>query len=158
MCNGISRFASFSPACLSFVSLGAAQPMPLKVGIFGGIFMLANVALWGGLGVYFFRQSYKKSKWKAAYGTVVAFQRGGRREVAFEAPNGQKVAFTESSCAGRNGDMGRKVKVLYNPDDPTQADIPTMGMWFAPLFLLLLATVALFMSVVFFCGPFMTKK
>jgi hypothetical protein len=110
------------------------------------------------------RESYKKiTKWHVAYGTVVGFGTGGsmrtttcRREVEFQAPGGKKVVFTESTgsaSSSRRHSIGRKVKVLYSPDDPTKADIPTiMGLWIGPLIFSFFGAAFLFMSVVFYAG------
>jgi len=125
--------------------------------------MLGMASLFGGIGVYLFRGTYKMmTKWNVTHGTVVGFkERVGsnmkttyRREVEFQAPSGEKVVFTESSgFGGAEPSIGREVKVRYSPDDPTQADIPTiLGSWIGPLILLFFGAGFLIMSVVFYAG------
>ena len=147
-----------------YSSLATVEVMPIQVRLIGGTFMLAMGSLFGFLGVWMSRESYKKlTKWHVTYGTVVGFGTGGsmrtttcRREVEFQAPGGEKVVFTESTgsaSSSRKHSIGRKVKVRYSPDDPTKADIPTAsGLWIFPLFFLFVGAVFLFMSFVFYAG------
>jgi len=162
-----SGFTSFGPAWLSFFALGDVKVMPVKVGLFGGIFMLAMGGLFGFFGVWMFRDSYKKiTKWLVAYGTVIGFEEETtngkthyRRKAEFQCPSGNKIVFTASTSSGMKPSIGRKVKVLYSPDDPTKADISSfLNLWLGPVVFLFFGAVFLVMSVLFFCAPFAGKK
>jgi hypothetical protein len=135
--------------------------MPIEGRLLVGTVALGMAGLFGGIGVYLFRRTYKMmTQWNATHGTVVGFKerassKGGRtyrREVEFQAPSGEKVVFTESTgFGGAPPSIGRQVKVRYSPDDPTQADIPTIvGSWILPLFLLFVGAGCLIMSVVIY--------
>jgi hypothetical protein len=135
--------------------------MPLEGRLIVGTLALGMASLFGGIGIYMGRRTYTMmTKWNVAHGTVVGFKeaRGPkagttyRREVEFQAPSGQKVVFTESTGSGWGvPSIGRKVKVRYSPDDPTQADIPTIaGSWIFPLALLFFGAGCLFVSVVIY--------
>jgi len=135
--------------------------MPIEGRLIGGTVALGMGSLFAGIGGYLFRRTYKMmTQWNATHGTVVglkerASSKGGRtyrREVEFQGPSGEKVVFTESTgFGGVAHSIGRKVKVRYPPDDPTQADIPTiMGSWILPLFLLSFGAVSLIASVLIY--------
>jgi hypothetical protein len=135
--------------------------MPIEGRLIVGTVALGMGGLFGGIGVYLFRKTYTMiTKWNVAQGTVVGFkehwgQKAGttyRREVEFQAPSGEKVVFTESTgFGGAPPSAGRKVKVRYSPDDPKQADIPTIsGSWIFPLALMCAGAFCLIMSVMFY--------
>ncbi|MGO8701080.1 MAG: DUF3592 domain-containing protein [Limisphaerales bacterium] len=135
--------------------------MPIEGRLIAGTVALGIGGLFGGIGAYLFRRTYiMTTKWNVARGTVVGFKeewgpKAGttyRREVEFQAPSGEKVVFTESTgFGGAAPSSGRKVKVRYSPDDPEQAEIPTIvASWIFPLALLSVGAFCLIVSVMFY--------
>jgi len=123
------------------------------------IFALVMASLWGFLGIFMLRRSYKrKTLGVAAIGVVVghrerrhsgASDTSYSSEVEFEAQNGQKITFAASFSSKRLAPLGSKVKVLYYPDNPQDADISApLTSWIAPLLLLAFGSFFLFMAVV----------
>ena len=163
-CVGIHIFQA---RVAGFFPLGNVEAMPVKVGLFGEIFMLTMASLFGFFGVWMFRESFKKiTKWHVTYGTVIGFEEKTtngkthyRRKAEFQGPNGNKVVFTASTSSSMKPSIGRKIKVLYSPDDPTKADISSfLNLWLGPVVFLFFGAVFLVMSVLFFCAPFAGKK
>ena len=144
--------------------------MPLDGRIIVGFFMLALACLFGGFGLQLIRQSWRRrSKGIAADGIVVGqkeWQHGGSGsrgasdttyspQVEFHtassggAGGGERIVFTASVSSGNPPRLGRKVKVLYDPDNPHDADIAAaLTSWILPLLLLVFGLGSLFIFVV----------
>jgi hypothetical protein len=133
--------------------------MPIEARIICGLFTLVVACVFGGFGVFGIRQSCnRKTKGIAADGVVVGHterRHSGAAsttyspEVEFQTPSGEKIVFVASFSSRRLPTLGRKVKVLYYPDNPQDADITApLTSWILPLLLLALGLVCLFMSMV----------
>ena len=141
--------------------------MPLDGRIIVGFFMLALACLFGGFGLQLIRQSWRRrSKGIAADGVVVGqkeWQHGGggrgggagasdttySPQVEFHTPGGERIVFAASVSSGNPPRLGRKVKVLYDPDNPHDADIAAaLSSWILPLLLLAFGLGSLFIFVV----------
>jgi hypothetical protein len=149
--------------------------MPIGVSLIGGTLFLAVGGLFVGLFIYSYRRTYKKiTHWHVTEGTVVGYgaaagvygggggRRGGcRREVEFQAPSGVKIVFTESvvrSSSSLKHAIGCKVKVLYSPDNPSEADISSFGnLWNIPLVCFFIGVMLLLMSVLFYMAGLKAK-
>ena len=133
--------------------------MPIEARIICGLFTLILAGVFGGFGIFGIRQSCKrKTKGIATSGVVVGHterRHSGAAsttyspEVEFQAPSGEKILFAASFSSRRLPTLGRKVKVLYYPDNPQDADIAaSLSSWILPLLLLAFGLVSLFMSIV----------
>lgn len=138
--------------------------MPLDGRIIVGFFMLALACLFGGFGLQLIRQSWRRrTRGIAADGIVVGqkeWQHGGSGsrgasdttyspQVEFRTPGGERIVFAASVSSGNPPRLGRKVKVLYDPDNPHDADIAAaLSSWILPLLLLAFGLGSLFIFVV----------
>jgi hypothetical protein len=132
--------------------------MPIEARIIMESFFLAMAGLWGGLSIYMLRRSYKrKIQGTAAAGVVVGHtvrvhgdisNTTYSPEVEFETRSGEKIVFTASFSSGRMPSLGRKVKVLYYPNNPHDADMASsLASWIVPLLLLAFGLSFLCMAV-----------
>jgi hypothetical protein len=105
-----------------------SAPIPIGVRIVGGTVMLASACAFGYFAILMLRKSYKRAvKGVATSGFVSGFQ--------------------------FNPKLGRKVKVLYYPDNAKDADISSLlTSWFFPLFFMVGAIVFLLGALMFYCG------
>lgn len=107
---------------------------------YGLIFLTLGCVLLGGA-LYSADQSYKRTlPWKAAEGTVVRVEEPRPMQVRASPPRMSIIAF--SSPRGQiefEGVVypvqrtGAVVKVLFNPDDPSQACVDSPTRWFGVL-------------------------
>lgn len=112
--------------------------MPILV--FGLIFLFIGCPLLIG-GLYSADRTYKRTlRWKAAEGTVVRVEEPRPMQVRASPPRMSIIAF--SSPRGQiefEGVVypvqrtGAVVKVLFNPDDPSQACVDSPTRWFGVL-------------------------
>jgi hypothetical protein len=134
--------------------------MPIPVRLMGGTFLLGMTILFGCIGVLTLRRTYRlRTKGRRTDGMVVGvdkmYSSKGIRifpTVEFKTLEGQKVTFTASTSGNRPPTIGRRVTVLYLPDKPSEADIPSVGSWIGSFFFLLFATGFLVLSAVFYLG------
>ena len=118
--------------------------------------MLGMAGLFGFLGAFMFWRCYKRqTKGCVAEGIVVSHQERRhsdgttyRPEVEFRTRDGEHITFVASTGSSRRPTPGRKVKVLYYPADPEDADIASFGtFWVIPLLLMAFAAGFLTLSV-----------
>lgn len=86
-------------------------PGEVKGWVFAGIGVLLLVAA----AVLFSAMSDRADSMTHAEGTVIRTY-SGHPEIEFVTPTGQTVVFSESAASGY--DVGEKVPVLYDPEDP----------------------------------------
>ena len=122
-------------------------------------FVLIGLAMSGGFGILAFlafRRAYRMtSTWHRAIGAIVGFTEHSRKgrtsyipRVEFTIPTGELVTFSASFGSSWRSRVGRSVRVLYSPDDPTKADIASfMNLWFLPGFLSIFVGGFAFLSV-----------
>jgi hypothetical protein len=140
-----------------------SAPIPIGVRIVGGTVMLASACAFGYFAILMLRKSYKRAvKGVATSGFVSGFQlqsgSGAAHysyypEVEFQTLHGEKITFVASVGSNTNPKLGRKVKVLYYPDNAKDADISSLlTSWFFPLFFMVGAIVFLLGALMFYCG------
>ena len=121
--------------------------------------MASMAAACGSLGVYLFRSCWRfRTKGRLTAGMVVDIEmRSGSNgmkwypKVEFETLEGQKIAFFASPVNSPKL-KGRSVKVIYMPDNPSEAEIPSIDQWVASFFILLFAAGLLGVSALFYLG------
>ena len=110
------------------------------------VLMLVGVGMAVGAGAWYLSNRAFARKGMRAEGTVIAVLKGhrySRRQwrttytpsIQFETAQGQSVIFQGPS--GSSGHrVGGKVRVLYDPDEPTKAKIDTFAaLWLGPIIL-----------------------
>jgi hypothetical protein len=123
--------------------------------------MAAFASLTGCISVFAFVRRFKRRmKGCAAMGTVVSNQE--RRssdsttyspEVEFQTPDGKRITFVAPFGSSRRSTLGRRVNVVYYPNDPEDAAVLSFGdLWVIPFLLMLFAAGCLAMSVMFYAG------
>lgn len=103
---------------------------------------------------------WQRRDWPTAEGVVVAQEYPGRRNVRvtieFVAESGRQTAqttlslFEASYARGGGYSPGSAVTVRYNPADPREVEISSLGRWQIPLFAAVLLVIKLFQ---FICSP-----
>jgi hypothetical protein len=136
--------------------------MPIEARLIGGTLMLVLASVFGFLGVFGLLRNYKRrAKGCSAEGTIIGHKQRDRGsgptiyspEVEFETPEGEKIVFVASFGSSRTPQRGRKVKVLYYPNDPEDADLSAIsGFWIGPSIVILFAAGFLAMAVAFYAG------
>jgi hypothetical protein len=131
--------------------------MPMR--LLGGTIMAIIAAACASLGVYLFRFYWRfRTKGIHTVGMVVDIEmKSGSNgvkwypKVEFETLEGQKIAFSASPVNSPKL-KGRSVKVIYMPDNPSEAEIPSVDQWIASFFILLFAAGLLGVSALFYLG------
>lgn len=138
--------------------------MSIEARLVGGTLMLVLASIFGFLGVFgLLRNCKRRAKGCFAEGTIIGHKQRNHGsgpttyspEVEFETPEGEKIVFVASFGSSRPPKRGRKVKVLYYPNDPEDADISAIStFWIGPSIVILFAAGFLAMSVAFYTGTF----
>ena len=146
-----------------------SAPIPIGARIGGGTVMLACASAFGYFAISMFRDSYKRAaKGVATSGVITGSQisHGGGvsstyyvPKVEFQPQGGEKIIFVASVGSKAEPKIGRKVRVLYFPDNPKDADISSlMSSWLSPLFFLICALFFLLFSLFFYTNAFGEAK
>jgi uncharacterized protein DUF3592 len=134
--------------------------MPMPVRLMGGTFLVLGAILFGTIGVRIFHRSFRlRTKGSVADGIVVGSEErlANRRayffpKVEFQSSGGETIVFIASAGNGRMPSIGKRVKVIYLPDRPAEADIPSLRPLFFSFVFILFATGFLALSVLFYSG------
>ena len=135
-----------------------AMPMPVR--LMGGTFLVLMAILFGTIGVCIFRRSFRlRTSGSFTDGVVVGSEQrlANHRayfypKVQFQSSGGETVVFTASAGSGRTPPIGRKVRVMYLPDTPTEADIPSLRPLLFSFVFLFFTAGFLVVSVLFYSG------
>lgn len=108
--------------------------------ILGMVFFLIGIASLGGAVVALVRANQRRSSWLTAQGTVVKMVQTTRTMqapvVAFTSPRGPVQFQSDVSSSPPAWQVGEPVKVLFDPNDPSQAVIDSFWVrWLVPLLL-----------------------
>lgn len=123
--------------------------------------MLAFASVLGFIAVFaFVRRLRRQMRGGAATGRIVGHRERRHNEgttyspeVEFQTPEGERIRFVASWGSGRRPILGRRVRVLYYPEDPQDAAIVSFAdVWVVPLLLMVPAAGCLAMSVMFYIG------
>jgi len=123
--------------------------------------MLGVAGLFGVPGLLALGRSWRKTtKWTVSHGIITGARSsgppGGEANVYFPnveicCPDGRRYNFQGSTGSGRYPPIGEKVKVVYDPEDPTDGDL-LWNLWFGPGVLLLLGGFCLVFSLLSYAG------
>ena len=141
------------------------MPIPIPARIFGGTAMLTGASAFGYFGMLMLRKSYKlATQGIATTGTIIGSElqlRAGASQtlyapkVEFQTARGERVTFVASVGSNAAPKTGRKVKVLYIPDNPQDADVNSLlRSWLFPLLMVLTGGCFLFGAVMFYTNVF----
>ena len=72
-------------------------------------------------------------------------------KVEFETLEGQKIAFSASPVNSPKL-KGRSVKVIYMPDNPSEAEIPSVDHWIGAILIFFFAAILFGASALFYLG------
>ncbi|HWI57360.1 MAG TPA: DUF3592 domain-containing protein [Bacillota bacterium] len=127
-----------------------------------GTITLGLAGAFGSLGLFLLRRSYRKAtQWKVAYGGVVGTKTetdtGANSRtsffpvVEFYCPDGRRYTFRGATGSGRCPAVGGKVKLVYNPEEPTEADL-FWDLWFGPAVSLIFGVFFLLFALLTYAG------
>lgn len=121
--------------------------------LLGVVFFLIGIATLGGGVVSLVSANRRRTEWRAADGTVVKLVYTTRSMqapvVAFSSPRGPVQFQSNVSSSPPAWQVGEPVKVLFDPNDPSQAVIDSFaGRWLVPLLLGLFGGVFAFIGFV----------
>jgi len=112
-------------------------------------------------GFLILRKSWQRAAgWTIAYGVVTGAESGGGLSgeanvylptVEICCPDGRRYTFRASSGSGRYPSTGATVKVVYNPEDPTEGEL-FWDLWVWPFVLLLLGSFFLMFAILTYAG------
>ena len=148
----------FSLGHITFMPISHAMPMPVR--LMGGTFLVLMAVLFGAIGVLILRRSFRlRTRGSTTDGVVVGSEQrlANHRayfypKVEFQSSGGETVVFTASAGSGRSPQIGRKVRVTYLQDKPTEADIPSLRPWIFSFVFLFFTAGFLVVSMLFYTG------
>ena len=146
--------------------------IPIGARLFGGTGMLASACAFGYFGISMLRKNYKRAtKGIVTSGVITGFEGFGGNatsrtycpKIEFQTLNGEKISFVSSygsrSYLPPETKIGRKVKVVYNSENPQgAAEASFLKLWLVPVLLLVGALGFLFFSLVFYTNVFGNAK
>ena len=139
-----------------------AHAMPIAMRMIGGTCFAALALVFGSLGIFMLRRMRRlATRGSRTEGVIVGAEpTSGVGEsgihwyprVAFETAHGEKIEFVDDRGWNTPPEIGRKVKVTYLPERPSEAEIPSVVSWIGCVGCVVFAAMFVVLSVVFYFG------